>query len=127
MESEKLKKLIEHRDAILLAEIGALIHDLGKLSEEFVRSKCAEESGNWIHHTAILEYDTHKNVSYARKVKAILESIKIKLNENNVIKLYDFILGHHKKLWNMWNSKKVGINPRALHLNTQNIMRKIFS
>jgi len=37
MKMEKLKKLIEHRDAILLAEIGALIHDLGKLSEEFVK------------------------------------------------------------------------------------------
>ncbi len=32
----KLDTLIKHRDAILIAEIGALIHDLGKLSEKFI-------------------------------------------------------------------------------------------
>lgn len=34
--SDLLKILQKHRDLILLAEIGALIHDLGKLSAEFV-------------------------------------------------------------------------------------------
>lgn len=96
MSRDKLSKLVEHRDAILLAEIGALIHDLGKLSEEFVKSKCIEESGNWIHHTAILEYDVHKNIPYAKKAKQILESIKITLG-NDSIRLYDFVLRHHKK------------------------------
>ena len=94
----KLDELVKHRDAILFAEIGALIHDSGKLSEEFVKSKCIEESGNWIHHTAILEYDVHKNISYAKKAKQILESIKITLG-NDSIRLYDFVLGHHKKQW----------------------------
>jgi len=82
-----------------------LIHDLGKLSEEFVKSKCVEESGGWIHHTAILEYDAYKNVPYARKVKRILENIVISVG-NDSIKLYDFVLGHHSKLWNRkkkWN------------------------
>jgi len=46
LNGEKLKKLIEHRDAILLAEIGALIHDLGKLSEEFISVKSPENSLN---------------------------------------------------------------------------------
>jgi len=96
--NDRLKALVEHRDVILLAEIGALIHDLGKLSEEFVRSKCVEESGNWIHHTAILEYDARKNVSHARKVKQILGRIEIKLDKQT-IRLYDFVLGHHEKLW----------------------------
>ncbi len=98
MSSDKLKKLIEHRDAILLAEIGTLIHDVGKLSEEFVKSKCVEESGNWIHHTAIVEYDAHRNITHARKIKQILESIEIKLDGYS-IRLYDFVLGHHKKMW----------------------------
>ncbi len=31
-----LERVAQHRDAILLAEIGALLHDLGKLSAEFV-------------------------------------------------------------------------------------------
>ena len=34
-----LKELIEKRNDILFAEIGALIHDLGKLSKEFVEGK----------------------------------------------------------------------------------------
>jgi len=46
MSSDKLNKLIEHRDTILLAEIGALIHDLGKLSEEFISSKSRENPLN---------------------------------------------------------------------------------
>jgi len=41
--SNNLKKLVEHRDTILLAEIGTLIHDLGKLSEEFVRQMSMNE------------------------------------------------------------------------------------
>ena len=53
---EKMKKLMEHRDAILCAEIGALIHDLGKLSEEFISEKSPEnplgidrdEHGKWV-------------------------------------------------------------------------------
>jgi hypothetical protein len=34
-----LQTLEQHRDLIVLAEIGALIHDIGKLSEEFVGTK----------------------------------------------------------------------------------------
>jgi len=54
---DKLENLKEHRDAILLAEIGALIHDLGKLSEEFVLSKCNGELAklySWYAHQYIL-------------------------------------------------------------------------
>ena len=42
----KLNKLIEYRDEILLAEIGALIHDLGKLSEEFISNKSVDNPLN---------------------------------------------------------------------------------
>ena len=37
-----LQTLEQHRDLILLAEIGALIHDLGKLSAEFVRAYASD-------------------------------------------------------------------------------------
>lgn len=37
-----LKTIEDHRDLILLAEIGALIHDLGKLSKEFVIQQSIE-------------------------------------------------------------------------------------
>ncbi|WP_202319138.1 CRISPR-associated protein Csx11 [Archaeoglobus neptunius] len=97
--SGKLNELMENRDAILLAEIGALIHDLGKLSEEFVRSKCIEESDkNWIHHTAVIELDMHRGVKYANDIRRILKNIKININRKTIA-LYDFILGHHPKNW----------------------------
>lgn len=47
--TDKLKMLIEHRDAILLAEIGALIHDLGKLSEEFIKQTSKDISFKFDH------------------------------------------------------------------------------
>ena len=37
-----LQKVEDHRDLILLAEIGALLHDLGKLSKEFVIQQSKE-------------------------------------------------------------------------------------
>ncbi|MBU0491727.1 MAG: CRISPR-associated protein Csx11 [Chloroflexi bacterium] len=40
--SATLAVLTEHRDAILLAEIGALLHDLGKLSAEFIVQQSRE-------------------------------------------------------------------------------------
>ncbi len=112
-----LQALVKHRDAILLAEIGALIHDLGKLSEEFVLSKCVEEnSGEWIHHTAIVEYDVYKGISHAQKVKQILECIEISL-DRSTIRLYDFVLGHHKKLW---KEHKKWSKPESFRHNYQN-------
>ncbi len=40
--SLNLDKLIKQRDNVLLSEIGALVHDLGKLSQEFIEAKAAE-------------------------------------------------------------------------------------
>ncbi len=96
---EKLKKLMEHRDAILLAEIGALIHDLGKLSEEFVKAhSIKEETSEWVYHTAWLNYEAEKGNDDARKLIKILKSVKVKLDKEGT-SLYDFIVGHHEKKW----------------------------
>jgi len=49
-DSPLLQTLAQHRDPILLAEIGALIHDLGKLSREFIAVKSGQrptEQGWW--------------------------------------------------------------------------------
>jgi len=57
---KKLEKLINNRDSILLAEIGALIHVLGKLSEEFVKKQSLKEKDNYsdFHHSNIVNYDS---------------------------------------------------------------------
>ena len=46
---DKLKILQNNRDKILLAEIGALIHDLGKLSEDFVKQMSRDICFNFDH------------------------------------------------------------------------------
>ena len=51
-----LKTLKSHQDLILLAEIGVLIHDLGKLSAEFVRAKATDGQGDDIHHLFLRRY-----------------------------------------------------------------------
>ncbi|HID63882.1 MAG TPA: hypothetical protein EYP49_14270, partial [Anaerolineae bacterium] len=51
-----LETLESKQDAILLAEIGALIHDLGKLSAEFVRAKAANGQGDDIHYLFLRRY-----------------------------------------------------------------------
>ena len=48
---EKVRKMcIEmHRETILTGEIGALLHDIGKLHPDFIKSKSVEETAPDIH------------------------------------------------------------------------------
>ena len=41
MSNSNLDILRQHRDEILKAEVGALIHNIGKFSEEFLRCETA--------------------------------------------------------------------------------------
>ena len=85
-ENSKLGTLIEHRGRILLAEVGALIHDLGKLSEEFVKAHSFEEKASeWVYHTAWLDYEARKNNDDARKLIKILTDMGTSLiNQENL-------------------------------------------
>ncbi|MGC1119591.1 MAG: CRISPR-associated protein Csx11 [Candidatus Methanofastidiosia archaeon] len=47
MNDEGLKRF---RNVVLMAEIGALIHDLGKISEEFIESKSKDSKIKFLHH-----------------------------------------------------------------------------
>jgi len=53
--SKNMESIIKHRDLILLAEIGALIHDLGKLSEEFVGHSSVEKEPEKFPHNKIFD------------------------------------------------------------------------
>jgi len=44
---KNLEVLVKHRDAILIAEIGALLHDLGKLDERFIIQTSIDGPGNF--------------------------------------------------------------------------------
>ncbi len=55
-----LNELIESRNDILFAEIGALIHDLGKLSKEFVEEKSEEGNyENFEHYLIVQQIKAH--------------------------------------------------------------------
>jgi len=74
---KKIKKLMEHRDTILLAEIGALIHDLGKLSEEFISVKSQKKPPN--------EKDKHAEWIFIWHpyLKDLLNNFKIRIEIHN--------------------------------------------
>jgi len=63
--SDLLTALAQHRDLILLAEIGAALHDIGKLSPGFIISKLAtadrpEEYQENLHPDGVLQKDKDK-------------------------------------------------------------------
>ncbi|MDZ7261903.1 MAG: CRISPR-associated protein Csx11, partial [candidate division KSB1 bacterium] len=45
--NESLDILVQHRDTILLAEVGALLHDLGKLDSRFIIQHSADRPSNF--------------------------------------------------------------------------------
>ena len=93
---KKLDKLIENRDAILLAEIGALIHDLGKLHKTFVEQHAEEcTSDKKYDHGNVLDEDAKRDEelgSLAKSLKEIPENCQI-FDSN----LYEMIKEHHNK------------------------------
>lgn len=96
-----------HEETILLAEIGALIHDVGKLSKLFVDKKSIEGEKNPkyedYHHGNILEYDSNPQSKYypkdpvlensAKKLKIILEKLYMTYGEKS--DLYKLMKRHH--------------------------------
>ena len=91
---EKLKKLMEHRDAILLAEIGALIHDLGKLSEEFIKQMCKDIYFKFSHEGILGE-----KYGYFWTSAKLVEILKNKDNKGKFLidlmnKFFDYLKGN---------------------------------
>lgn len=78
----KLDTLIKHRDAILIAEIGALIHDLGKLSEEFVIGKSSD----------VKELENPKNIDHHLILKRLISRddpiLKQNIDQKNALAYY---------------------------------------
>lgn len=63
MIKEKIESLKKYRAAIIYAEMGALLHDLGKCDEDFIKKHQKDvEEKSYIHHTKILEKDKDKKL-----------------------------------------------------------------
>ena len=77
--TEHLNALVNNRDLILLAEIGALLHDLGKLSEEFITQQSPEITEN--------RYLFRHNLVLGRSIKF---PCSIPLKDNSPFKLMEY-------------------------------------
>ena len=96
MNEDLLKKLEENRTPILLAEIGAYLHDLGKARKEFVEHFAADNACSGCDgHNYFLSifYDELK---LKLKLKNKLSKIKVQIC-NQEVSFLDFIEMHHKE------------------------------
>jgi len=86
--SSLLKKLEDNRTAILLAEIGAYLHDLGKARKEFIEHYAKNGGSGW---------DGHNFPSkLPNNLKELLKKIKVEICNEHAL-LLDFIEKHHKE------------------------------
>jgi len=88
-----LKDLIEKRKDVLFAEIGALIHDLGKLSKEFIQQTT---EGSIFDHSLILGRDFRNNLieRYGKnndELDRIIQRINNLKNELSAKKIYEIL------------------------------------
>lgn len=108
MSQNQIETLQKHSREILLSEIGALIHDIGKLNKFFVEKKSLENISDEYHHGNVLEYDSNEGNFYApnnslkqkaKRLKSILKDIKvsytIEKSPGNQSDLYSFLKYHH--------------------------------
>ncbi len=92
----KLELLKKDRDKILFAEIGALIHDLGKLHKTFIEQHAKEYIGNKDYqHGDVLDEDAKRDDELGKLAKELKEILrKWSLLDSN---LYEIIKSHHNK------------------------------
>jgi len=85
---ELLDKLAENRVPILLAEIGAYLHDLGKARREFIEYYSKDRNSGW-------DTDKHNFPSiFPEELRTVLNEIKVCICGEEV-NLIDFIEKHH--------------------------------
>jgi len=83
-----LNKLKDNRVPILLAEIGAYLHDLGKARREFIEYYSKDRNSEW-------DTDKHNFPSvFPEELRTVLNEIKVSICGEEV-SLMDFIEKHH--------------------------------
>jgi CRISPR-associated Csx11 family protein len=85
--SEAIKDIERHREAILLGEIGALLHDFGKMDQRFVR-KHSLEGGN-------KDYNHASKDLFSSDLLQNLKALEINFREDLKARLIDLIVEHH--------------------------------
>lgn len=96
--NQQKEKIQDKQRDILLAELGALIHDIGKLTQEFISEK--SENGpstpsQWHHHAHIFDFDN--KTFEEKKFKDLDKDIELEFT--------DIAEGHHENRWGKVNIK----------------------
>lgn len=89
--SDLIENIKKKRDAILLGEIGALLHDIGKCHPDFIGTNSIENIPNRFKHTDINEFLDEKLVQLIKN-----DRFKIKIN-NDETDIYSLITKHHDR------------------------------
>ena len=98
---DDFKILDDYKNTIFLAEIGVLIHDLGKLSEEFVKSKGKNGSAKDKHTKILNQHPDLKAVLSSDEIKKLLiQPFFIENNQTCDLSLDRLISKHHDKVEN---------------------------
>lgn len=103
MSNSKLDDLKQHGDQVLLAEVGALLHDLGKLSSQFVDQMSVSPSATtegFEHENAVEKINEFVDAQFLNALKSTklrnrLRTDKIPNNEQ-IGQVLDLILHHDK-------------------------------
>lgn len=104
MSEDQIETLQKHSQEILLSEIGALIHDIGKLNKFFVE-KHSLENDNGYEHGNVLKYESKRDPNFfvseslenkAKTLRNILRNIKVSYS-NEQSNLHLFLKDHHAK------------------------------
>lgn len=112
-----LERLINFRNTILLAEIGALLHDLGKLSDRFISitSKENKDQGKADDHSwwIFQQFDNLRSLLDTPKIR--IDDIPVRAKKGlkrtfAEISLYELILNHHDQKFDP-NAKLKRIKP----------------
>jgi len=85
-----LNKIKKNRNVILTGEIGALLHDIGKLHPGFIRKNSAEDIGNFLH----ANIDDFLAPDFVELIKNSKFEINIRNEGSNI---YNLITQHHKR------------------------------
>jgi len=93
--NDPIQTIIANRDQILIAEIGALLHDIGKCHPDFVRKQSKEKESRKFKHWEIDNFLAHNLITLTKDKKC---EISINNKESNV---YSIIKEHHNR-----NAKK---------------------
>jgi len=90
--SKLIDKIIEKREDIILGEIGALLHDIGKCRADFIKQQSIDKPANkYVNHEKIDEFLDTNLINLLKDNKS-----KIQINNESTF-IYNLIKDHHSK------------------------------